>query len=69
MAQVATRCRATGHYIFMGIETDQRDFARTPGPIKRKYCPFCASEHIWYREDSRLSKPMTAARPQFQQAG
>jgi hypothetical protein len=69
MAQVATRCRATGHYIFMGIETDKRDFARWPGPIKRKHCPFCACEHVWYREDSKLSKPTNAARPDVQQAG
>jgi hypothetical protein len=68
MAQVATRCRATGHYIFMGIETDDRDFARKPGPIRRKYCPFCASEHLWYREDSTISKRRTASQPHFQQA-
>jgi hypothetical protein len=68
MAQVVTRCRATGHYVFMGIETDDRDFARKPGPIKRKHCPYCAFDHFWYREDSKLSKRRIAGTPHFQQA-
>jgi hypothetical protein len=68
MAQVATRCRATGQYVFLGLETDDRNFARSPGLMTRKYCPFCAREHLWYREDSRVSKPKPPRRPEFLQA-
>ena len=52
MAQVVTRCRLTGHYMFMGMDVDPKTFAATAGPFARKFCPFCACEHSWYKEDS-----------------
>jgi hypothetical protein len=52
MAQVITRCRLTGHYIFMGMEADPKEFTRSPGPFARKFCPFCACDHLWHKEDS-----------------
>ena len=52
MAQVITRCRLTGHYMFMGLDVDPKEFARSPGPFKRKFCPFCACDHLWHKEDS-----------------
>ena len=47
MAQVVTRCRLTGHYMFMAMEVDPRDFERSRGPFARKFCPFCSCEHFW----------------------
>ena len=51
MAQMITRCRLTGHYMFMGMEVDPKEFTRTAGPFARKFCPFCACEHVWYKEE------------------
>jgi hypothetical protein len=36
MAQVITRCRLTGHYMFMGMDVDPKEFPRSPGPFARK---------------------------------
>ena len=52
MAQVVTRCRLTGHYMFMAMEVDPRDFERSRGPFARKFCPFCSCEHFWHRRKS-----------------
>ncbi|MEA2925238.1 MAG: hypothetical protein QOD25_2360, partial [Alphaproteobacteria bacterium] len=52
MAQVIRRCRLTGHYMFMGLDVDPKEFAQSPGPFKRKFCPFCACDHLWHKEDS-----------------
>ena len=49
MAQVITRCRLTGHYMFMGVQAEPKEFARSPGPFARKFCPFCSCEHLWHR--------------------
>jgi hypothetical protein len=68
MAQVITRCRLTGHYMFMGIDADPKEFVRSPGPFTRKYCPFCACEHHWYKEDSKFLTRRGEARPRIQQA-
>jgi hypothetical protein len=68
MAQVVTRCRLTGHYMFMGMDADPRDFERARGPFARKFCPFCACEHFWHKEDSKLLAPKPVARHGFQQA-
>ena len=61
MAQVITRCRLTGHYMFMGLDVDPKEFARSPGPFKRKFCPFCA----W---DSKFLAPKAPPRIGIQQA-
>ena len=50
MAQVVTKCRLTGHYLFMGMEADPKEFTRTFGPFARKFCPYCACEHFWHKE-------------------
>jgi hypothetical protein len=68
MAQVVTRCRLTGHYMFMGMDVDAEEFTRAPGPFTRKFCPFCACDHLWHREDSTLPAPGRPPRPSFQQA-
>ena len=68
MAQVVTRCRLTGHYMFMGMDVDPKDFARSPGPFTRKFCPFCSCDHLWHREDSKFVAPKPAPRRGIQQA-
>jgi hypothetical protein len=68
MAQVITRCRLTGHYMFMGMEVDAEEFARSSGPFARRFCPFCACEHFWHKEDSKFLAAKTARRPHIQQA-
>jgi hypothetical protein len=54
MAQVIARCPLTGHYMFMGIDVDADGFATLSDPFQRKFCPFCACEHAWYKKDSKL---------------
>ena len=68
MAQVITRCRLTGHYMFMGMDVDDREFAGSFGPFARKFCPFCACEHAWYKEDSKFLAPEAVIRRHVQQA-
>src|SRR3981189_1841273 len=68
MAQVITRCRLTGHYMFMGMDADPKEFARTPGPFTRKFCPFCACEHLWHKEDSKFLAPKLPVSPGVQKA-
>jgi hypothetical protein len=68
MAQVVTRCRLTGHYMFMGLEADPKEFTGTSGPFARKFCPFCACEHFWQKEDSKFLAATTAAQSHIQQA-
>jgi hypothetical protein len=68
MAQVITRCRLTGHYMFMGLDADPKEFVRTGGPFVRKFCPFCACDHLWYKEDSKFLAPKPAQGQRIQQA-
>jgi len=68
MAQVITRCRLTGHYMFMGIDADPKDFAEASGPFTRKFCPFCGCEHLWHKEDSKFLSPKPVAKPRILQA-
>jgi hypothetical protein len=68
MAQVITRCRLTGHYIFMGMEVEPKEFTTTRGPFARKFCPFCACDHVWYKEDSKFLRPKTMVGQRVQQA-
>jgi hypothetical protein len=68
MAQVITRCRLTGHYMFMGLDVDPKEFTRSPGPFKRKFCPFCACDHLWHKEDSKFLAPKPPSRLGIQQA-
>src|SRR5262249_2271981 len=44
MAQVVTRCRFTGHYLFMGVDIAPEQLATLPNIFSRKFCPFCACE-------------------------
>lgn len=69
MAQVITRCRLTGHYMFMGMDIDPKEFAHRAGPFARKFCPFCACEHFWYKEDSKFLAPASEPGPGVRQAG
>jgi hypothetical protein len=59
MAQVITRCRLTGHYMFMGMEVDPKEFSNARGPFTRYFCPFCATEHVWHKGDSRFLRAKT----------
>jgi hypothetical protein len=68
MAQVITKCRLTGHYMFMGMDVDPKEFTGSSGPFARKYCPFCACEHVWYKEDTKFLAAKSATRPKVQQA-
>ncbi len=68
MAQIVTRCRLTGHYLFMGMEADPRTFSCSSGPFVRKFCPFCACEHAWHREDTKFITPKPVIREGVQQA-
>jgi hypothetical protein len=68
MAQVVTKCRLTGHYLFMGMEAEPKEFRQTSGPFARKFCPFCACEHSWHKEDSKFLTPKTGAHSHIQQA-
>ena len=68
MAQVITRCRLTGHYMFMGMEADPKEFIGRSGPFARKFCPFCAFEHYWHKEDSKFLAAKKVAPPHIQQA-
>jgi hypothetical protein len=68
MAQVVTRCRLTGHYMFMGMDVDPKTFAATAGPFARKFCPFGACEHSGYKEDSKFLPATPTARSDIQQA-
>jgi hypothetical protein len=52
----------------MGIDIDPKEFAHANGPFARKFCPFCACEHFWYKEDSKFLKPKIAAAARVQQA-
>jgi hypothetical protein len=62
MAQLVTRCRLTGHYMFIAMEADPKDFVRAYGPFIRKFCPFCSCEHMWYREDCKFLRPKPVVR-------
>ena len=31
-----------------------RGIHRSPGPFARKFCPFCACDHLWHKEDSKF---------------
>jgi hypothetical protein len=68
MAQVITKCRLTGHYMFMGMDVDPKEFTGSSGPFARKYCPFCACEHVWYKEDTKFLAPKSVTRARVQQA-
>jgi hypothetical protein len=68
MAQVVTRCRLTGHYMFMAMEVDPRDFQGSRGPFARKFCPFCSCEHLWHKEDAKLLASKPVVRRGIQQA-
>ena len=68
MLQIITRCRLTGHYMFMGLEADPKEFVGSSGSFARKFCPFCACEHFWYKEDLKFLAPKGAARAHIQQA-
>jgi hypothetical protein len=68
MAQVITKCRLTGHYMFMGMEADPKEFKASSGPFARKFCPFCACEHYWHKEDSKFLIPRARPRSNIQQA-
>jgi hypothetical protein len=52
----------------LGIDADPKEFARATGPFARKFCPFCACVHLWYKEDSKFLAPKPAADDGIQQA-
>jgi hypothetical protein len=68
MAQIVTRCRLTGHYMFMAMDVDPKEFANSRGPFTRKFCPFCSCEHLWHREDSKFLSPKPMVGQGIQQA-
>ena len=47
---------------------DPKEFTRSPGPFARKFCPFCACDHLWHKEDSKFLAPKGAPRLRIQQA-
>ena len=68
MAQVIARCQLTGHYLFMGIDIKPERLATLPDVVARKFCPFCACEHEWFRKDSKLLDGRPALRQDVQRA-
>jgi hypothetical protein len=52
MGMVMTTCPATGQQIDTGIETDERSFARFPDFVARVFCPHCAYEHQWTKNNA-----------------
>jgi hypothetical protein len=46
--------------MFMGMDVDPKEFTRSPGPFTRKFCPFCACDHLWHKEDSKFLAPKAA---------
>jgi hypothetical protein len=54
--------------MFMGMDVDPKEFTRSPGPFTRKFCPFCACDHLWHKEDSKFLAPKAALRSHIQQA-
>jgi len=62
MPQVITRCPLTGHYMYMGIDMNAERFAALPEPFARKFCPYCACEHDWYKRDTKFADLRPAAR-------
>ena len=69
MARVVTRCRLSGHYLFMGLDVSREAFANFREPFARQFCPYCACEHAWYKSDSKFEKPRVVAKPRIQQTG
>ena len=61
MAQVISQCPLTRHYMFMGIDVEAERFAALPETFARKFCPFCACEHDWYKRNSKLDDRRPAA--------
>jgi hypothetical protein len=55
--------------MFMGMDVDPKEFAHSAGPFARKFCPFCACEHFWHKEDSKFLAPNSDLRPGVRQAG
>ena len=68
MAQVITRCRVSGYYMFMGMDVDPKEFARSTGAFARKFCPFCACDHWWHKEDSTFFALKPVCPPRIRQA-
>jgi hypothetical protein len=68
-------CDGSGHhalpahrsYMFMGMDVDPKEFPRSPGPFARKFCPFCACDHLWHKEDARFVAIKPVSRPRIQQ--
>jgi hypothetical protein len=54
--------------MFMGMDVDPKEFTRSLGPFARKFCPFCACDHLWHKEDSKFLAPKAVLRPHIQQA-
>jgi hypothetical protein len=48
--------------MYMGIDMNAERFAGLPDPFARKFCPYCACEHDWYKRDSKLADRRPAAR-------
>jgi hypothetical protein len=45
-----------------------RNSRARPVPLHAKFCPFCACDHLWHKEDSKFLAPKTVLRPHIQQA-
>jgi hypothetical protein len=50
------------------MDADPKEFTRSPGPFARKFCPFCACDHLWHKEDSKFLAPKAPPRLGIQQA-
>jgi len=54
--------------MFMGLNVHAENFVNFPEPFARKFCPFCACEHAWYKKDSKLVDKRPFRRHTIQQA-
>ena len=56
---IVAKSRAKRPHDFNGSATLRTD---------SKFCPFCACDHLWHKEDSKFLAPKAALRPHIQQA-
>ena len=63
MAQVITRCRLTGHYMFMGMEADPRNSPGLPVPLRASSVRSVPAIICGTRKISKFLAPKVAPRP------
>jgi hypothetical protein len=55
MSTVMIKCPNKGEFFSTGIETDENSFSMLPDVPTRSRCPVCGVEHVWWKQEARLS--------------